>query len=291
METRWQCGASHPAIAMQSRGGREGKVCFVRLLFTEMKLWAFFSPFNRHVKPTEKWKPIWCVGIACMQHIQHVIWIRFEYFRHFKSEYYQLPYIKRLWVNKWGWGWIFNWWTCHKTKTISAPFVRPLSKSIRWIYVLTHLQKIDVSMCKPWYSSRPFPLSFLRPPEPLHCVQRAIRVPEITVPLAKWCNYTETAKIGPCFSCCFKFRSRREERATGGAFRRQSCSRVKEGGWRVCFAVLHVQSSLYSAFTCWNPFRAAVRGQFWPVQYGYYMRSVLEQRCGAGVPLCCGLCL
>ena len=69
------------------------------------------------------------------------------------------------------------------------------------IFSLTHFQNIDVSIYNLWY----FPLSFFShpvkspiccPSEPPCCVQSDIQGLEITVPLAKWCNYTETFKNG-----------------------------------------------------------------------------------------------
>lgn len=62
---------------------------------------------------------------------------------------------------------------------------------------------------------------------PRDCVQRDIQGLEITVPLDKWCNYSETAKKWTWLLCCFKFRNRREERDNSRVLR--SCSRVKEG--------------------------------------------------------------
>lgn len=62
---------------------------------------------------------------------------------------------------------------------------------------------------------------------PRDCVQRDIQGLEITVPLDKWCNYTETAIKWTWLLCCFKFRNRREERDNSTVLR--SCSRVKGG--------------------------------------------------------------
>lgn len=87
---------------------------------------------------------------------------------------------------------------------------------------------------------------------PRDCVQRDIQGLEITVPLDKWCNYTETAIKWTWLLCCFKFRNRREERDNSRVLR--SCSRVKEGrgggGGGACFAVLYFQSRPVGTTVC-----------------------------------------
>lgn len=115
-------------------------------------------------------------------------------------------------------------------------------------------------MCQPRYFLLPCEIfNFMSPRASALCTARHPRGPEITVPLAKWCNYTEMAKERKKKNwtrllCRFKFRNRREERDNSRVSRRKSYSRGKRVGGEsgVCFAGFTRSECLHLPKTVWD---------------------------------------
>lgn len=150
-------------------------------------------------------------------------------------------------------------------------------------------------MCQPRYFLLPCEIfNFMSPRASALCTARHPRGPEITVPLAKWCNYTEMAKerkkkIGLGFYVDSNLEIDGKKEITAEC-RGEKATHVESewGESGVCFAGFTRSECLHLPKTVWDDCMWVLF--FFPDLGGVKMRNVSEQswQWEGVVPVCCG---